>query len=628
MELRLTVAVCLLSFAVRVASDTRPFAVTWNTTGSFGPDGPWQAVQVTVGTEDGAANVNLYPGGSFDSNIITTNFCNSSTKGCAAAKGGLYDPTQSPTADYSSIGAQGSLSSWTGDVPMNLTGQGIFTLDTMKIGSDSTAFPMPKTVFSSIVSSNTKLPNGSYYPTELGNLALGSPNAVQTFLGANNTNVTGNLLTGYLRTTNAIPSSSFGLHIGSVPLGHPGSLILGGYDKSRVLGNVGAFDTTGAGGEAILNMIDATIGVETGGTPFNTTNIGSLYRAGGNTSVPMNINPLIPYMFLPFGMCEAIAQWLPVTYQKGPGLYTWNTKDHRYSTIVNSPAYLSFTFQQSTSSNLTIKVPFSVLNLTLTSPIVATPQPYFPCKPFQSQGSANTWFLGRAFLQAAYLSVNWEQNKFFLAQASGPGSGPSSVSPIQPSDDTLQTGPDSDFLATWRSKWTILPSNTSSTADNSTSIQPPNSSSTSSTSGLSSAAIAGIGAGIGAAALIALLAILFFCLRRRRNRIQALHNLPSTVPLGGKPLPPIDQKHGLGHYNAQFRHEMEVPPSEMFAPKVVHEASGQAMIHEAPTANVAYEIDSYEVGERLPRSPRPPRPPLKGKGSEVSSLRTERREEI
>ena len=614
METRRGLAVCVLLFVTEVLSDTRPIPVTWNTGTYFGPDGPWQAVQVTVGTDDGATQVSLYPGGSFDSDIITSMFCNDTTTSCAAAKGGLYDPTKSPTADYQSIGAQGSISSWGGDHAMNLTGQGVFTLDTMKIGSDSTAFPMPKTVFSSIVSTNTQLPNGSYYPTRLGNLALGSPNPVQTFNGPNNTNVTGNLLTGYLRTSNAIPSSSFGLHIGSVSMGHPASLILGGYDKSRVLGNVGAFDTTGPGGNPILQMVDATIGVETGGTPFNTTSIGSLYRAGGNATVSVNVNPLVPYMFLPFGMCEAIAQWLPVTYQKGPGLYTWNTNDYRYKAIINSPAYLSFTFQQSTSSNLTIKVPFSLLNLTLESPIVATPRPYFPCKPYQAQGD-DSWYLGRAFLQAAYLSINWEQNKFFLAQASGPGSGPSSVSTIQPSDATLESGPETDFLATWKSKWVVLPANTSSTADNTTSILPANGPTN---TGLSTAAVAGIGAGVGAAALIAILGIILFCLRRRKRR-QASQG-PIILPSGGmneKPLPPVDQKQGFNSFNPQFRHEMEVPPAEMFAPKVVHEASGQTMIHEAPT-NVAYEIDSYEVGGR---SPRPP----PSKVSSVSSMHTGRR---
>ena len=621
MEIRLAVAVCLFSIAGRVLSDPRPIDITWNTGTSFGPDGPWQAVQAKVGTDDGEVQVSLYPGGSFDSEIITTNFCNGTTAGCVAANSGLYDPTKSPTADFQSIGAQGSISSWGGDHPMNLTGQGVFTLDTMTIGSDTTAYPMPKTVFSAIVSTNAQITNGSFYPVRLGNLALGSPNPVQTFLGPNNTNVTGNLLTGYLRTTDAIPSSSFGLHIGSVPMGHQGSLILGGYDKSRVLGNVGTFDTTGTGGTPILNMIDATIGVEVGGTPFNTTNIGSLYRAGGNTSVPMNINPLVPYMFLPFGMCEAIAEWLPVTYQNGPGLYTWNTHDYRYKAIVSSPAYLSFTFEESTSSNLTIKVPFSLLNLTLESPLVATPQPYFPCKPFE--GSDDQWYLGRAFLQAAYLSVNWEQNKFFLAQASGPGSGPSSISPIQPSDDTIVSGPDSDFLKTWNSKWVVLPSNTSSRADNTTSLPPPISPPP---TGLSTGAIAGIAVGIGAAALIAIIAVVLFCLRRRRRR-QASRgplNLPPVDP-NEKPLPPIGEKNGLGQYKAHYRHEMEVPPAEMFAPRVVHEANGQTMIHEAPSTNVAYEIDSHEIGRGLglPRSPRPPLSKL----SSVSSLNARRQSE-
>lgn len=543
-------------------------------------------------------DVNLYPGGSFDSKILTNRFCNDTTDGCDAAKAGLYDPERSPTADFDSIGAEAGFSGWSSNQALNMTGSGRFTLDTMKVGSKSTAFPMPDTVFSSIIGINQQLPNGSLYPPRVGNLALGSPNPVQTFLGDNGTNVTGNLLTGYLKDSESIPSSSFGLHIGSVLLGHEGSLVLGGYDKSRVLGSVASFDTVGIGGEPIINMIDATIGVEIGGTPFNTTDIGSLYRADGNASVPMSLNPLVPYMFLPFGMCEAISEWLPVSYLPNLGLYAWNTKDYRYEAIINSPAYLSFTFQQSTTTNITIKVPFSLLNLTLDTPLVATPQPYFPCKPFQSQD--NRWFLGRAFLQAAYLSINWEQNKFFLGQAPGPGSGPSSISTIAPSDATIESGPESAFRSTWQSKWTALPANASAAAPNGTADTSSTSSSSTSTDSLSLGAKIGIGVGAGAGGLFALFAlVLLLCLRRKRKE----HEVSELEPMAVAPkeveatssqrgdslpkAPPI----GTAHY----RHEMEVPPGELDVPNRVHEASPYTLVHEAPGNVTAYEIGSSDV---------------------------------
>lgn len=598
---------CLLALLSRAVAQVRPIPMVWSSK-TFGPDGPWQAVQVTVGTGDGAAQVDLYPGGSFDSNVLTPNYCNGSTSSCAASAGGLYDPANSPTADTRSIGAQGSFTSWSAQNPMNMSGDGVFTLDTMTVGSVSTAYPIPNTVFSSILSTNNQASNGSYYPATLGNLALGSPNPVQTFLVGNGSNVTGQLLTGYLRNNNDIPSSSFGLHIGSAVLGQVGSLILGGFDQSRVSGDVGSFDTTGVGGEPLVNLIDVTIGVETGGTPFNTTTIPSLFEAGGNTSVLTSINPLVPYMFLPNGMCQTIARWLPVTFLPNVGLYAWNTNDYRYKAIITSPAYLSFTFEESETANLTIKVPFSLLNLTLESPIVAKPQPYFPCSPWNSPDAK--YFLGRAFMQAAYLSINWEQNKMILGQATGPGSGPSSIQTINPSDTTFQASPDSAFLSTWQSKWTILPANASSNPAN----NPANSSNVENPfvvdSGLSSGAKIGIGVGVGvgvAAAIAIIISLICVCVRRRRRARQQAAETHQSMELGAskaamlaeqKGNPQQDAKHPYyGAYGAQpqYRHELAVPPGELDAPNRIHEADPQRLVHEAPSSNFAHEIDSREV---------------------------------
>jgi hypothetical protein len=78
--------------------------------------------------------------------------------------------------------------------------------------------------------------------------------------------------------------------------------------------------------------------------------------------------------------------------------------------IISSPAFLSFTFRlnMSTSQNITINVPFGLLNLTLTTPIVANPTQYFPLRP--GQGPSGSYELGRAFMQAAFVGVNWITN--------------------------------------------------------------------------------------------------------------------------------------------------------------------------------------------------------------------------
>ncbi|MCJ1251871.1 hypothetical protein MMC30_009109 [Trapelia coarctata] len=502
-----------LSVLISLAQAQAPINVGFNTNTFFGPDGPWQAVQVSVGANNGGGTVNLYPGGAWQHNILVSTYCNGTTANCPAALAGLYNIEVSANTSAVRIGS--NIDQWNGAIAMNITGVRSPVLDTITItdNRNKDGYSIPNSIISAVDTSNIKRPDGVYYPTQVGSLALGAPDFVQVFSETPPTpNINASELTGYLRQSNAIPSSSWGLQIGSTVQSQTGSLVLGGYDQSRLLGTVGVFEYNDV---PVAPLIDATLGVETGGTPFNTSDVGSLLVSGGNSSVQMVLNPSVPYMFLPFGMCEAIAQYLPVTFQASVGLYTWNTADPQYKRITTSPAYLKFTFQQSISANLTIKVPFALLDLTLTSPIVSQNTPYFPCKPF---GSPNgQWVLGRAFLQAVFLGMNWEQGKVFLAQAPGPKSGPSRVTAIKPGDVSLSAGSIDSWAGTWSQKWTALSNGSTTTGPPSSTTAEPATATQSPSPGLSTGAKAGIGAGVGVLALICIImAVLFFIRHRRR----------------------------------------------------------------------------------------------------------------
>ena len=202
--------------------------------------------------------------------------------------------------------------------------------------------------------------------------------------------------------------------------------------------------------------------------------------------------------------CANIAQNLPVTLQPDIGLYTWNTD--AYKQIVSSPAYLAFVFQRVGAGNMTIKVPFALLNLMLESPIVSRPQQYFPCRPFYANDDSGKYEFGKAFLQATFIGMNWGESKWFMAQAPGPGAGASNVQTIGPNDTSINSDPIDNFGTTWAKTWTPLPP--------SRTVSPGKSSS----SGLSSGAKTGIGiAGglVGFALIRATLCFIFRMLRRR-----------------------------------------------------------------------------------------------------------------
>ena len=179
-----------------------PFQVQWNTKTFFGPDGPWQAVPVNLGTADPPSaadsfrsSISLYPGGTYGHTILTTAFCNSSTS-CPASSAGLYNQLNSPSSDNHSVSFQSGIDQWDGKEAMNLTGAGIPILDTITITSAATSYPIPKSIFTAVGSSVVSLPDNSFYSTQVGFLSLGAPNLAQKFNLENGSAVVANLLTG------------------------------------------------------------------------------------------------------------------------------------------------------------------------------------------------------------------------------------------------------------------------------------------------------------------------------------------------------------------------------------------------------------------------------------------------
>jgi hypothetical protein len=499
------------NYAVEAANT---FKMTWSSQ-TFGPDGPWQAVEIRVGSRSNV--VSLYPGGIFSSHILSPSVCTNATLGtvCYAQTAGLYDSTLSSTSEFGSISVTAGVDYSEGALQMGGTPGRIGT-DTWDIGNSmETLREMNMAVHDSIWGT---LLDGTTYPLSVGSLALGAPGTVnQTFtFGTGQPAINATLLPGWLAMEAApnkiLSSNSYGLHIGSVSPKISPSLYFGGFDQNRVLGTVsiqqGSPDSVNS-----IDMLDISLTVVEGASPWTFSNLGGLL-ASGNSSIndilPISVNSLAPYLHLPKSTCDAIAAKLPVTYQSKYGLYFWNTDDPQYEKIVSSPSCLSFTFRESQSgNNFTINVPFKLLNLTLTAPLTTTPTAYFPCK-VETQ---THYQLGRAFLQAAFVGVNWNAYNgsaaWWLAQAPGPNT-PSQVNVLVVGDtDTTITGSSSDWASTWRGYWNALPTET--VGNSTTSTSTPKLS-----SGLSTGAKVGIGIGVPVGVITVLVASFFFWKKSRK----------------------------------------------------------------------------------------------------------------
>ena len=254
-------------------------------------------------------------------------------------------------------------------------------------------------------------------------------------------------------------------------------MILGGYDQNRVLGEVGMFNVLiatpqeGASAELSIGgpqayLLDVALDVETGASPFNQLSSISLWygiqnddgaidseNAGGKAgSRLVLISPIVPYMYLPLGICETAARYLPVIWNASLELYLWNM-NHQYSRIVKSPAFMAIVLADNFAKNITIKIPFQLLNLTLTPPIVDTPTLYFPCK---SAVVTNDFALGRAFLQAAFLGFEYEHSLAYIAQVPGPEMEQSVIMTFHPTDKAISPNALGTFASSWASSWTVL----------------------------------------------------------------------------------------------------------------------------------------------------------------------------
>jgi len=371
--------------------------------------------------------------------------------------------------------------------------------------------------------------------------------------------------------TGNIPSVSYGLHVGSVWPPVPGSLVLGGYDRSRCI-------STPIVSDHDYLLAELSLEVASGGWPFlDSPKVDSqhLLRSGNasNNSLTVMPNPGVPYMYLPESTCSTIASFLPVTFDQKIGYYIWNTTDSAFKNIMSSPSALKFSFDTG-SGNENISVPFALLNLTLDYPLTNTPTQYFPCAPYTPSDNS-PYHLGRAFLQAAFLGQNGQTRKTFLAQAPGPGLKAEAITKLASTDTglTAMANPPC-WNATWSDRLKAL------SMDNL-----PSPGNTNRNGRLSGGAIAGIvvGSVVGIVGLCAIAA--FVWSRRLKSKKQ------HTVHWGGHQK--VQEKDGfpggpagtVSESASEAIHEMATPvtkrsdhesglPTEMEVPAYVGELEG------------------------------------------------------
>lgn len=505
------------------SQQSNPRIISWSNE-TYGPDGPWHAIKATVGGQE----LDLLPGGSWMSSILATSVCDDYDghglylmEKCPAYKAGLYDFNASDTAEHNNdLGERsffedeemkdmrGAVRRWIG------SGEYVSDVVSLEVRRGTSGVPYAVDLPDHDILMLTKAQEAwgdvaaLLHTVSIGKLSLGMPRDYKNWLYQ-------------MYAMGESPSNAYSMHVGSPSVGIPPSLVIGGYDTSRVYGPVSkqAYDDD----SLPIDLIDIGIGVEEGGSPFPFDNMTGLLRdefyEPVKGPVQVTVDATQPFLYLSQNTCEAIAEHLPVRYRKEQGIYTWNTFDDNYEPIITSPAYLAFTFRLSSSAseNMTIKVPFSLLHLTLESPVEKEPLKYFPCQPREDK--RGLWSLGRSFMQSAFVAVKWKSDlagtmaeDWILAQAPGPNTPKtSSPKPWLEEDEIEVEGITTEWKDTWAGFWTPLPPRAVEDDDTP--------STDSGSAGLGSGAIAGIAVG-GAAAVLAIIGVLWWMRRRKAGRYQ------------------------------------------------------------------------------------------------------------
>lgn len=143
---------------------------------------------------------------------------------------------------------------------------------------------------------------------------------------------------------------------------------------------------------------------------------------GNTVAEPMNgtfvdaaIDSTVSQMWLPTAVCDKLASTLNLTYDSTTDLYILNSSIHQE--LLDSNPTFTFKLGATSDSNFAteIPLPYAALNLAADMPLYNVSTPYFPIRRAAHDDQIT---LGRAFLQKAYLVVDWEREHFTIGPSS------------------------------------------------------------------------------------------------------------------------------------------------------------------------------------------------------------------
>ncbi|KAF2231180.1 acid protease [Viridothelium virens] len=453
-----------------------------------GNDGPWSSFKATVGTPP--QNVRVYPASSQSSLwvVLPEGCTGDEPQDCSDARGFLFQKNASSTWSEKGLFELTT----TEENFLGLTGNGDWGFDTVMLGWQGDGLP----------NLNSTLVTGVATPDfYLGEIGLN--NQPLNFTTFNDPQPS---LLATLKAQGRIPSLSWGYTAGASyqrTFGF-GSLTLGGYDTTRFSAN----DLTiPFGPDSSRDLLVAIQTIRTSNTQAQLLPKPEFFW----------IDSTVSQIWLPADACTAFETAFGISWDDESSLYLVN--DTLHDQLVSQNPNVTFRLGSELDGGTTVDItfPYSAFDLNVSLPLVNGSSRYFPLKRAANE---TQYVLGRAFLQEAYVTVDYERSSFQVQQAIFPGSSTSQkLVAIQSPNATAS----------------------SNTSDTSTSSQP---------SKLSTGAEAGIIAGGSIVGVAVVVIAVILCIHQRRKKQKAAEL--SADPLTSPP-----------SFKSHFSSPSIGPPSEM-----------------------------------------------------------------
>lgn len=337
-----------------------------------------------------------------------------------------------------------------------------------------------------------------------------------------------------------IPSLSWSYTAGAYYKSPPvlGSLNLGGYDSTRFIPNNVSFPL---GADFSRDLL-----VRLRSITYDTFESPPLLASG----IDVFLDSMITQMWLPVEVCEQFEQAFNSTWNASAALYTLDESTHN-NLLAKNPTFTFTIANGSNNGDSTVEIvfPYSAFDLNINQPYVDSEKRYFPLKQAHNNSQ---YVLGRAFLQEAYVTVDYNRQNFSVSQALFP-----------------QTNVQQNIVA----------------------IHTPGYRSGTNTKGLSSGAIAGVV--IGAVLVLSLIAGAMFWFRRRSSLEKTKQMDETTHDPSEKNMPFAEVVPELDHEETAVR-ELDGWHGYKSELEVNDASSGR---HELPFHVKVHEIGGHDAAE-------------------------------